>query len=384
MMEIICGKCALKLHPISAFVFLILCTGLLLLYEEGYQRDILANSPKHIPGPSDQFIYSNSNGKQGSEVVTMQTRKSSSVRKVKPLNTTMKSTKQAPIVSSKAASKSLVKGVLTMTPVMHECLNAKAPPNDNYLRDALLLGKLPSKTEMCVMSVAHLDTLLQAYMNTIQILCGSSMVRMGARRDGGWDVCPNARYLQKDNCLVYSFGINNDFSFDDAIARDYGCKVHSFDPSMKKSDHIRSQKPFVSFHATGLSNFNGTSSDRHRWKMRTLSGIRHELGHKVMPDVLKMDIEFSEWNALPDILHKTPVNQLPKQLIAEFHYFVFKTDLKTHWLKVLFTFRDLYEVGYRIAWISRNIDVNCIKKSKSTGAMYYLCHEVTFLKENIA
>ncbi|XP_033735868.1 uncharacterized protein LOC117324225 isoform X2 [Pecten maximus] len=349
MMELAYGKCSFKLHPVSAFLFLILCTGLLLLYE-------------------------------GSEVVTMQTRKTTSMKNHTAVKSLMKSTQKPLIMSSKPAKP--IANTLKVSPQIHECLTTKAPPDGNYLRDALLLGRLPTKAEMCVMSVSHLDTLLQAYMNTVQILCGSSMVRMGARKDGGWDVCPNDRYLQKDNCLVYSFGINNDFSFDDEIARDYGCKVHSFDPSMRKKDHIRSQKPFVSFHATGLSNFIGTTADRNRWKMKTLSAIRQELGHtQVMPDVLKMDIEFSEWNALPEILHNTPVNDLPKQLIAEFHYFVFKTDLKTHWLKVLFTFKDLYDVGYRIAWISRNIDVNCIKKSKSTGKMYYLCHEVTFLKE---
>lgn len=102
----------------------------------------------------------------------------------------------------------------------------------------------------------------------------------------------------------------------------------------------------------------------------------------MIPDVLKMDIEFSEWSALPDMIHKTPIHDLPNQLIAEFHYFVFKTDLKSHWLKVLFILKDLYDVGYRTAWISRNLDINCIKLSPSTRKWYYLCHEVTYLKIN--
>ncbi|XP_069118084.1 uncharacterized protein [Argopecten irradians] len=349
-MELAYGKCSIKLHPVSAFIFLILCTGLLVIYE-------------------------------GTEVFTNRPKKTVLMGNYTAPNSPARPTHQ-PVIMNPLPVNANVKGTVSENPHMLECVQAKTPPDNNYLRNALLLGRLPSKSEMCVMTVKQLDILLQAYMNTIQILCGSSMVRMGARKDGGWDVCPNERYLQKDNCLVYSFGINNDFSFDDEIAREYGCKVHSFDPSMRKSDHVRSKKPFVSFHATGLSNFNGTTSDRNRWKMKTLSAIRQELGHtQTTPDVLKMDIEFSEWNALPEILHHTNPEDLPNQFIAEFHYFRFKSDLKTHWLSVLFTFKDLYDVGYRIAWISRNIDVNCIKQSKSTGRMYYLCHEVTFLKE---
>ncbi|XP_071134989.1 uncharacterized protein [Mytilus edulis] len=48
--------------------------------------------------------------------------------------------------------------------------------------------------------------------------------------DGGWNVCHDKPYRPPVPCLVYSFGINNDFSFDDFIVKPYGCDVHSFDP----------------------------------------------------------------------------------------------------------------------------------------------------------
>ncbi|VDI18203.1 Hypothetical predicted protein [Mytilus galloprovincialis] len=48
--------------------------------------------------------------------------------------------------------------------------------------------------------------------------------------DGGWNVCHDKPYRPPVPCLVYSFGINNDFSFDDFIVKTYGCDVHSFDP----------------------------------------------------------------------------------------------------------------------------------------------------------
>ena len=71
------------------------------------------------------------------------------------------------------------------------------------------------------------------------------------------------------------FSILNDFSFDDETAYRYGCHIHSFDPSIKTADHERSAN--VTFHATGLANFDGLSGD---WRMRRLASIREELGHQ--------------------------------------------------------------------------------------------------------
>lgn len=71
--------------------------------------------------------------------------------------------------------------------------------------ESLIVNLAVSLTKLVIPALSFVR-----YMNTIQILCGSSMARMGARKDGGWDVCPNVRYLQKDNCLVYSFGYDNE------------------------------------------------------------------------------------------------------------------------------------------------------------------------------
>lgn len=53
-----------------------------------------------------------------------------------------------------------------------------------------------------------------------------------------------------DQCLIYSFGINNEWTFDEAMA-DYGCQVFSFDPSMKVDDHNRTDR--IHFYNVGLS-----------------------------------------------------------------------------------------------------------------------------------
>lgn len=50
----------------------------------------------------------------------------------------------------------------------------------------------------------------------------------GEMRTEQWPLCRD-RPLG-DDCLVYSFGIANDFHFDDMMAQ-HGCEVHSFDPT---------------------------------------------------------------------------------------------------------------------------------------------------------
>ena len=52
--------------------------------------------------------------------------------------------------------------------------------------------------------------------------------------DGAYYVCKEKKFWPYpnpggDRCLVYSFGIDWDFKFDDAIAKT-GCEVHAFDP----------------------------------------------------------------------------------------------------------------------------------------------------------
>ncbi|ELU03686.1 hypothetical protein CAPTEDRAFT_206360 [Capitella teleta] len=140
--------------------------------------------------------------------------------------------------------------------------------------------------------------------------------RMGNLADGGWNICQVAPYnLKKDNCLVYSFGINNEWSFDDAVADTYGCEVKSFDPSMDVGDHKRGS--LISFYAVGLSGRNHV--DHRKWRMRTLGSILSDIGDegKVI-DYLKMDIEYSEWTAMEAMFDEGVMDNI-KQIAFELH-----------------------------------------------------------------
>ena len=54
------------------------------------------------------------------------------------------------------------------------------------------------------------------------------------RIDGAWFLCLDDQLdLKKNDCNILSFGINNDYSFDEIMNRDFGCYVFSFDPQIE-------------------------------------------------------------------------------------------------------------------------------------------------------
>ncbi|CAL1537193.1 unnamed protein product [Lymnaea stagnalis] len=149
---------------------------------------------------------------------------------------------------------------------------------------------------------------------------------------GNYHVCQDEPYVIKPPCLVYSFGIANDFSFDDALGN-LSCTVASFDPSMHTKDHVRS--PHVSFYNMGMGAINTNSfvpnkdsyvKDDQKWKIRTLKGAMAELGHQNrVLDVLKIDIEYYEWAVL-DNMFETDLLKNIRHLLIEYHLFPNRPD----------------------------------------------------------
>ncbi|KAK2163567.1 hypothetical protein LSH36_77g03001 [Paralvinella palmiformis] len=104
--------------------------------------------------------------------------------------------------------------------------------------------------------------------------CGD-IKRLGNTGDGGWDICVVDPYFPKPGCIVYSFGINYDFTFDDSVAETFGCEVRTFDPSMLIGDHMH--QPTVYFYQLGLGAVN-TVNDK-GWKLETMGSIMKKLKH---------------------------------------------------------------------------------------------------------
>lgn len=147
---------------------------------------------------------------------------------------------------------------------------------------------------------------------------------------GNWPVCFDEPYspIRKDRaCVVYSFGIANDFRFDDALA-DINCTVYSFDPSMGVEDHKRNAR--VHFFNLGIgaednANFapriDGYTDSSSRWNVKKLRSIMKTLGHSNNSlSIIKLDVESNEWTVLANLLAEGLLQSIP-QVLVEWHIF---------------------------------------------------------------
>jgi len=145
----------------------------------------------------------------------------------------------------------------------------------------------------------------------------SSHVRFGSAGDGGWNLCDtfaSCTAADPGKCVVYSYGIRDDFSFDAACEQRF-CEVHGFDPSV----HLEAQYAGIrrSFHLQGLGP-SGTyapgtapfrwpgmdylrSSNTETWKLMSVTDTMASLKHSNVK-ILKIDAEGAEWSALDDLL----------------------------------------------------------------------------------
>ena len=136
--------------------------------------------------------------------------------------------------------------------------------------------------------------------------------------DGQKAICLDAPVRPPEgNCIVYSFGINNEWSFDETMEK-YGCRVFSFDPSMNVNNHNRTDR--IHFFNLGLAGRDYVNVQN--WSLKTLSSINEMLapyhGKDAVIDYLKMDIESAEWEAIPQIVSSGMMAKV-RQLGVEIH-----------------------------------------------------------------
>ena len=163
--------------------------------------------------------------------------------------------------------------------------------------------------------------------------------------DGDKFVCLDAEHAPPPKaCLVYSFGISNEWSFDEQMTT-YGCEVHCFDPSM--TDYNRNVTEFgARFYKIGLAG--RTERRKDGWQMMTLTDIRRQLNHS-QRDIhyLKVDIEGSEWSWLEkDAESLRGVHQLG----MEVHMDLKPERLRKHYA----VFRKIQEAGFSLIHVNAN------------------------------
>lgn len=184
---------------------------------------------------------------------------------------------------------------------------------------------------------------------------------------GAWSIVDQE--LNRDS-IIYSVGVGTNISFDLAIAEKLGCDVHLFDPTPRSIDWVKSHTlpNTLHFHEYGLagedgdilfypprrersSHFSpvrrGVKSDQSNTisaPVFRLQSIMQKLGHTHV-DLLKVDIEGGEYDAIDDILAS---DIEVRQLAVEFHH-CFKTIPIE---KTVSAIAQLREAGFKLVYIS--------------------------------
>ena len=202
-----------------------------------------------------------------------------------------------------------------------------------------------------------MDTFHTIVMDTYSTVCHVKK-RLGGVYENHCHVMDGQKYIcmddlaediRKQECLIYTFGIRDDWSFEDIIGS-MGCRVFAFDPTIdaepKRSENIRFQKVGVVGKPTNDKSY------------KTLAQILKDNGHtNTKISYLKIDIEGHELSGLPVWLNSGALNNV-NQIAMEVHLHSNpEADTKAFFQ----TFKDLHLKGnYRVINWEAN---NCWKKS---------------------
>ncbi|GFT80973.1 methyltranfer_dom domain-containing protein [Nephila pilipes] len=187
--------------------------------------------------------------------------------------------------------------------------NQKGRSTDSFL---LMREKERSAYNRLMRYILHPEAPCQ----TMEVLGGKR--GRNKKFDGDKVICLEPGPGLGEDCIVYSFGIANEWSFDESIHEMFGCQVFSFDPSMGIGDHRHSDG--IMFYNMGVGEFDGKITvTGQTWNMRTFDSILKQLGHwNKTIDVLKLDIEGAEYLVLENILEKGLLNHV-NHLCMEIH-----------------------------------------------------------------
>jgi FkbM family methyltransferase len=186
---------------------------------------------------------------------------------------------------------------------------------------------------------------------------------------GGFFIIPE---LLSEKSIVYSFGIGEDISFDEYLMNKYNCNIYAYDPTPKSKVFIQNNKmsPLFHFFDTGIADYDGISkfylpendefvscTTYNRWgydeqeikpvevNVKRLLSLMEDNNHKEI-DLLKMDIEGSEYAVIKDIIN----SDIPiKQICLEVHHHFKGIGIK----KTKEMVEALNKAGFMIAAISQ-------------------------------
>jgi len=167
-------------------------------------------------------------------------------------------------------------------------------------------------------------------------------VMFGLEEDAGWWLCwPKTYKASKSNCKILSWGIQDHFSFDEAVVK-AGCDVHGFDPSpLGLSSTNKYMDMGGNYHTYGLGSVDRTygpgqvpfnwpgikylrAGNSEPWTLKSVTTTLTDVGRLPAPSsstggnsltVLKIDVEGTEWDVLDQL-----VSAQWDQLLLELHF----------------------------------------------------------------
>ena len=116
--------------------------------------------------------------------------------------------------------------------------------------------------------------------------------------------------IKNGECLIYSFGIDEDWSFEDVMSK-VGCKIYAHDPTV---DYPRKRSENIFFEKVGVASKTDLKNN-----LKDLKSILSGNGHtNTKISYLKMDIEEYELEGLPAWLKSGALDNVD-QIGLEFH-----------------------------------------------------------------
>jgi len=230
----------------------------------------------------------------------------------------------------------------------------------------MFIKKFKKVARKCIRKLSGTEIKLQIRKRIMW--CGSNY--------GGFYVVPEF-FKAGGYPVVYSFGIGEDISFDLDMINKFHAEVWGFDPTPKSIRWIKNQKISKRFHfyefglsdKDGIEKFylpqneeyvSGSTYYREMYKkesieveMRCFRTILEELKHDVI-DVVKLDIEGSEFAVIDDILES---DVEIRQICIEVHGRMFEDGKE----KTKELIRKLNLYGYKVCAVSNNEEITLLK-----------------------
>ncbi|KAL3423526.1 hypothetical protein PVAG01_05273 [Phlyctema vagabunda] len=182
--------------------------------------------------------------------------------------------------------------------------------------------------------------------------CPWEIERIGRMGDGGKWVCGMSRYEKNTEtpCILYSFGIQNESSFEQEMLERTNCEIFGYDFSV--AEFGKALKPEFQarahFTQAGIS---GTSKPNEHPPFYSIQDLMAQNGHTYI-DILKIDVETSEFDTMVS-LNQVAKEEFPiGQMLIELHLFTSQNMRMAHFL-------DWWEMlegrGLRPTWTEPNL-----------------------------